>query len=184
MFILQSIKTPSDFARTIDANVTFNHTWITSTPEAEPHIRDTVDAIFCDLDDIDSGERGMVSSYLSSIADPLNELRAMGLQLVAIVESGKLTMPTGTLDREDEVSVPVEAAHYIVATDPAFYRLVDRETLVHKLGVNCDGIRQFTRSKGEHLAVYSSRDSLELAYEHNVPWCAVCQLEALSDDLG
>lgn len=161
------------------------HEWVTPPAEVEPDVRHTLDEIFNEDLSAVSGDRDLTASWLDTIQAPLETLRAMGLQLVGVLTSGKLTLPASTFGSDAEKTMPWRRVHYIVAPEPAYYRLTNEEPArVHKLGVDCEGIRLFTRSEGEAVAVYGSLQAVERDFERAVPWCERCALEALADGLA
>ncbi len=122
MFIVQSIRTPTDFKRTMDCEDYVLHEWVTPPAEVEPDVRHTLDEIFSEDLQAVGGEADLTRYYLDSIRDPLQALQAMGLQLVSVLTSGKLTLPAATFEIEEEKTMPWRRVHYIVATEPAYYR--------------------------------------------------------------
>jgi hypothetical protein len=178
--LIRVLRTPMDFEATMGTEDYVLQKWVSPPPAVEPDIRRTIDEVFADLQYIGSDDPGLTAAYLDGISEPLQRLKEFGLQLVGVVTSGKMTMPAGPFGGGQETTVPWRRSIYIVAPDPCYYRLVaESPAQVHKLGVECTGMRAVTKLENGGVAVYGSLDAVEQDFEGAVPWCATCELHAL-----
>lgn len=156
------------------------HKWVSPLPEIEPDVRRAIDEVFQDLQYVDD-DPDMTRTFLDGISAPLERLHALGLQLVGVSTSGTLALPVGPgLPVPQQREIPWQRTHYIVAPDPADYRLPSEQPVrVHKLGVDCPGIRAVTE-KSAPVTVYRSRAAVRTDLEGE-PWCAKCELAILGE---
>jgi hypothetical protein len=165
------IKTPSDFKRSLGSHGHIVQEWFSAIPQMEPQIRHTIEAIFNDLPLIDVQEPVMVSSYLDAITQPLNDLQALRLQMLAILstatnKSGGREIPNWRMTR------------YIIAPDPCFFATVApaEATVVHLLDPSCsESIAVAKNSEMLDIQVFPDLQLLDAQFEHNIPWCPQCR---------
>jgi hypothetical protein len=176
MYAVVCIRTPTDFERTMGTQDYVLHKWLPDDLEIERETRRLTDRIFADLQYV-GGEAELVRGYLEGVDEPLQDLHERSFQLVGVVTSGQLTLPTLGDLKPIADKVPWKRAHYFVAADPAYYRIAEaRPVRVHKLGVDCDGMRELTRRDDAEVSVYPSRSAVAEDLEDE-PWCPVCFLE-------
>jgi hypothetical protein len=179
--LIKALRTPTDFEATMGFQDYVLQKWMSPPPKIEPDVRGTVDQIFADLQYIGSDDPGLSSAYLEGIAEPLQRLQQFGLQLVAAVTSGEMTVPAATLGSARETTIPSRRAIYVVAPDPCYYRVLgESPAKVHKLGVDCPGMEAVTRLQNGAVVTYGSRKAVEQDYEGVVPWCDTCELHMLT----
>ncbi len=179
MFGVRVIKTPTDFEPTINSYSYTIHKLFQVPPDIEPAIRHILDAIFNDLPYISSDEPGLIATYLDAITEPLVKLIEFELQLGAVNTTGKMNIPAGTLDSEEDIEVPWTQTHYFIAINPCFYR-PSGDDHVHILGVKCQGERTLLL-EGTEIRHWASHESVEQAFEGIVPWCDTCFLHLNPD---
>lgn len=145
--------------------------WIDPPDSVEAVYRAIRDALFADRDLVSLRDPdGLISAYLDGLVAPLNDLGALGLQLVAVMSRGHLQTRAGA------EPFLVNSARYIIAPDWAAFR--DAAGVVHLLGTDCLAAeRSILRS--EVQGVWPSEDELVQVFEASIPWCAGCQLDAL-----
>jgi hypothetical protein len=171
---VQTIHTPTDFRATVSACEFTVHTVVGLPPEVEPEIRRRVDAIFEDLPYIDAGDYALTSSYLESIEQPLAELRAVGLQLVAVSSTGTMSWPAHGPD-ELAQAMPWSRTTYLVASDPSYFHL-QGEDEVHVLGAQCPAARRLVAGDAR-AAFWPAVRLVDAHFEGSVPWCTTCLLD-------
>lgn len=180
MYAVVPIRTPTHFERTLGTQDYVLHKWLPDDIETERDARQLVDDIFADLQYV-ADEPELVRGYLEGVEGPLQALRELGFQLVGVITSGQLTLPTLGDLRPGVEKVPWRRAHYFVAADPAYYRITDaRPVRMHKLGVDCDGMRELTRREDARVSVYPSRAAV-LADLEDEPWCTMCFTEVAAE---
>jgi hypothetical protein len=182
---IERVRTATDFQRTLAWDDYALHRWVSPHREVESEIRHAIDEIFSDDLAVVRGDLDLERSYMDVVAEPLGLLDSFGIQVVAVLTSGTLTFPEGTFGSEEAKQLPWRRAHYVVAPDPAYFRLKAEEPAVcHMLGVRCAGLDAFTRSDGASVIVYAGLDGVRRDFEETVPWCEDCGLRAELDDLG
>jgi hypothetical protein len=172
-----SVRTPSDFEKTIGAEEYLPCTLAKPNPLVEPLLRKSLDEIFSDLQYISTDERDVVASYLNSIEEPLDNLWAMGFMIFAIVTSGTLKTPEGSSISN------WRRTYYLVVPKEGFFR-VGRElsATVHRFDANCDdGVTALSKAAKEKtpVATWSSPEPIKESLEGNVPWCICCCLDQM-----
>lgn len=180
MYAVVRIQTPTDFERTMGAHDHVIHKWFPDDIDVERDVRRVSDQIFADLQYV-GGEAELVRGFLDGVDEPLQALRELGFQLVGVVTSGQLTLPKLPDLHPATDKIPWRRAHYFVAADPAYYRLTDvRPPRVHKLGVDCAGMRELTGRGDATVTVYPSRHAVADDLEDE-PWCPICFTEVAAD---
>jgi hypothetical protein len=172
------VRTPSDLRPTLQSQQ-FAHSILAQLdPEFEPSVRRAIDAIFVDLQNLDTDDASMVAVYLDSVEEPLAFLRSLGIDHFALMASGALELPDGR-------QVPQwGSTHYMLIPRGAFFRpnLEHRSTLVHSFDPMCkDALDDlYVLSRGASGAtIYRNRPAIEQDFEGSVPWCHNCALHGL-----
>lgn len=167
------ITTPTEmrsFIGSHDASVSY---LVTFTPESEPIIRHAGDAIFDDLQYIDAGDSGLVSSYLDSIAEPLDTLRTHGVAILAISIKGKMKL------HNDSIIDNWERTYFFIVSILGYFRVKDNAKNVHCFSPSCDKAMRDLLDAAEHnkkIAVWLQAKLIRDTFENDVPWCADCCL--------
>jgi len=126
------VRTPTDFRQTMRGAGDFViHEWVEPSPEAEPAYRQMVEAIFNDLSYISADDPGLVSAYLEGLAEPLRDLDALGLQLMALPTRGTIEIQGVA----GPARMPWSRTHYVIA--PAWAAFRGQRGFVHLLGTAC-----------------------------------------------
>jgi hypothetical protein len=175
---LVKITTASEFGASVGSQDFVLHQWLPSSPATEPDIRHTIDAIFNDLQYIDTGDRAFVAAFLDGITEPLRQRQeSFGLQLVVGTTRGKMKLPPVEWKPEPE-EIAWERAYYIVAPDPAFFRADDGP--IHKLGTSCRDAFVLATDPRDDVPrkVWGSLEDVFLAFEGTPPWCPKCRADA------
>jgi hypothetical protein len=169
------IRTPIDFERLIGAEDFSLTKLISPPPEVEAGVRALLAAIFDDLPEIDSEDPRLVTAYLESIKDPLGDLYAIGLQLVARTITGRMALSGATVPGAPG-SVPWRRTQFVVATRPCFFR-TSGDGLVHVLASRCSSAADGLTAEGAEVRAWASEEGLDVAFEGSIPWCDTCFLE-------
>jgi hypothetical protein len=181
--IIDVIRTPWEFERTLEAPLYRVNRWSLSlTRDRDAQVGAAIRRVFAGrAKAATTDEMGVVSSYLDSIAAPLEELYALGFQVVAVLTHGRCAVPTPSGGTGFAVR-PVDMADYLVAPDPCYFRPCDEEfgAPVHKLGAGCvQGhaaiVTTGPRTVEKAFSIWVSRAILERDFERAVPWCPTCQ---------
>jgi hypothetical protein len=181
VFEIVPIRTPTELARTTGSHDATTHWLVSPSPEIESEVRRALDEIFADLPYV-GGEPELMRAYLDGVEQPLRRLRELGFQLLGVVVSGTMAIR----DHEgEECRMPWRRTHYIVASNPSYYRLLDEAPpRVHKLGVDCVGIRQLIAAKQRKetpFVSYASLEDVERDFEGSVLWCEACEWSARAE---
>jgi len=175
---LAKVTTASEFGGSLGSQDFVLHQWLPSSPAIEPEIRHTVDAIFNDLQYIDTGDRGFVAAFLDGIAEPLKELQeTFRLQIVFGTTPGKMKLPPVEW-KPEPAEIDWERAYYIVAPDPAFFQAGDGP--IHKLGTSCRDAFVIATDPKEDVPrkVWGSLEDVLRVFEGTPQWCVKCRSDA------
>jgi hypothetical protein len=181
--VIDVIRTPGEFERTLEAPLYRVNRWsLPLSPDRDEQVGAAIQSVFGGRDRAAAADEiGVVTSYLSSIAAPLDELYALGFQVVAVLTHGRYAVPT-TRGRTGFAVRPVDMADYLVAPDPCYFRPCEAEFAdpVHKLGAGCvQGhatiVTTGPRTVEKVFNIWVSRHILERDFERAVPWCATCE---------
>lgn len=181
--VIDVIRTPLDFERTLEAPLYRVNRWSLSLArERDEQVGAAIRRVFAGREEAAvTDEIAIVSSYLDSIAAPLDELYALGFQVVAVLTHGRYAVPA-TSGRMGFAVRPVDMADYLVAPDPCYFRPCADEfsAPVHKLGAGCvEGhatiVDTGPRTVEKAFSIWVSRRILERDFERSVPWCATCE---------
>src|SRR5688572_5391377 len=88
------IRTPTDFEGTMQGDDFIKCSLVSPPEQLEASFRKSIDQIFDDLPYIDSSDNHLMSSYLRTIAQPLQDLKSIGFVVFAILSKG-LMKPEG-----------------------------------------------------------------------------------------
>lgn len=165
---IEVVRTPTDMRGAINDACRVHFLAI---PEAlEPEVREAWDGIFADFSYMGpNDEPGLIASYLSSIEEPLRDLRALGIQVVYLTSRGSMG------------GVSMTKTDFLIAPTPCYFRVEgDAKALVHLLGAPCtDGHRAFIE-EGVAVGVWRSTEAVEQSFEHSgTPWCVVCSMASI-----
>lgn len=165
---VQIVRTPTDMCGAINDACRVHFLAIPKV--SEPEIRDAWEGIFADFTYMEpNDEPGLIASYLSSIEEPLRDLRALGVQLVYITSKGSMS------------GVPMTMTDFMIAPTPGYFRVEGDVTApVHMLGAYCaDGHRAFIL-EDVGVRLWRSTEAVEESFEHaNTPWCVTCSMASL-----
>jgi hypothetical protein len=186
--VIEVIRTPLDFERTLDAPVYRVNQWnLPLPPEEEAEIQGVVTQVFAGREQAGtSDEPDSIASYLDAIAEPLAALQARGLQVVAVLTRGSCVIPNF---RGRRAIASVDVADYLVAPDPCFFRPTsdDFAEPIHKLGADCpDGHTTIVGDSAVTIekvfSIWTSREFLRQDFELTVPWCPRCRQNDAIDE--
>lgn len=171
---LTRVRTATDFERTMGAGAMSLRKLVQTTPETDRDFRRVVDAIFADIELIDSEEPGMLRCFLDGVADPLDELYGMGYSVQHTRAHASYTMVGAT----DKVSVPL--AVYFIAPEPCYFAWPHEEGgigAIHVLGACPDATRRLALTEETGIHLLHSRMAIETFIpEEDRRWCPVCAL--------
>lgn len=171
---LTRIRTATDFESTMGAGAMSLRKLVKTTPEIDRDFRRILDSIFRDLSYIDSEEPGMVSCYLDGIADPLDELYALGYSLQHVQSHAEYEMAGAP----QKVRVPL--AVYFVAPEPCYFAWSHESGgigAIHVLGACPDATRRLILAEEDGIHLLHSRLVIEaLIPEEDRRWCPICAM--------
>ena len=171
--MMKKILTPFDFGQTLSDLFQVEYFYIPSS-DKESFFRKICEDIFDDLQYIDSQDPLIVSAYLDTIKEPLEKLKELGLQIIAIRRKVKVV----------QLRVVMDETLYIVAPDPCYFQVYSdsEQKLVHKLGVeNCKEAEKDLSAlkRGDIVFRWFSSLEVEQYFENKVPWCNFCLLSEI-----
>jgi hypothetical protein len=168
------VQTPTDFARTIEAD-DFVHS-VLGNPEVEiePDLRGALAEVFRDLPCIDGGDPDLLHSYLSGIEEPLRILSDLGFALFAINMQGARQFAEGK-------TVPNwRRVYYLVVPTNGLFRVgADPDGTVHRFAPDCGGaVSSLCRAIREQapVRVWKSSADVRKSLEGAVSWRMDCCL--------
>jgi hypothetical protein len=168
------VQTPTDFERTLGGNDFLRRSLGSPLPEIEPLYRRAVSQIFDDLEDIDSSDHKAISTYLSGIEEPLNDLRSLGFVIFAVEATGKMSTAKGM-----SVSNWIRTYYFIVPASGFFRIGKELSGIVHCFNPNCDAaVVELAKAArdGAPIVVWTDKTVIAQQLEGNVPWCVECCL--------
>src|SRR5262245_32439537 len=97
---------------------------VSPAPSDEPVFRRALDAILSDLQHVESNDLGRTAAYLEGIAEPLDDLRQLGLALFAVVTRGTLTLAQGAFGQTEQNTIPNwHRTYYLVIPVEGLFRV-------------------------------------------------------------
>ena len=179
---LQPIKTPNDLRRFVNCH-DYGVQWLLPpVREEERPIRRTMAIITDDLPYIDWEEPNLVSSYLDSIDQPLDELEALGYGLFALIRVRWRLFPDGS-------DMLWRSLVLVVAPTPCIYAeaKVDENgrTPLHILNGCSPGVENIVKDEMPTLIVFREESVNAEWFDSPELWCTECWkgVEVLSESL-
>jgi hypothetical protein len=178
--LIQVIRESGDFRSTEGTSICRVNQWVLPTDlgKATP-VAEAVEHFTLALG------RAAPAVARGALAEPLEGLHAVGLQLVAIVTRGCLAVRS-TRTRRQRAVLHVSMADYIVAPEPCYFRRAEGWGQIHRLGAACsvghgDIVANTTEMPEKLFDIWWAPEVLARDFEFAIPWCLTCQD---ADDLG
>lgn len=176
------IESADDFRIAIRRAYHF-HTYgslVQARPESEERIRELTDTIFSDLWAMDPDEPELISSYIESIREPLDELRVMGVTLFSIQERRDVFIkgraPGERLPMED-----VTYGHYFLAPINGCFRpeVKGKPSSLHRFSTSCeDAVKTLLQIRQKELDMWVTSNPIyalkALGETDQIQWCDFC----------
>jgi hypothetical protein len=181
--IVQVVRTPTEFARTLAADVCRINHWVVA-PSYPPIavIEDAIDRTYTER--ADGADDETLADRIQDMSDPLQGLQEDGFQLVAMLTRGHCVLPEGDGLRTQTIAV-VQMADYLFAPAPCYFRRQGGpfEEPIHALGHECGAGHRFIVSgppeqREKTFEVWTSLHAVRRDFELSVPWCPECKPDA------
>lgn len=165
------ITTPTEMGNFIDTHDACVSHLVPTIPEFEPTIRHLVDEIFNDQQYISSDDRGEVSSYLDSIAEPLASLSSYNIAILAITTTGTIKLNNGH-------DIPNWKRTYFYAIPiQGYFHVQEEGQTIHHFSPTCDDAMAKLLDaslRDKQIQVYPSDQIIRDKLKGSVAWCAKC----------
>ena len=166
---LRHIRTPTDLRPAIGSHASTINWLLPPDAEVERIIRHAVDAIMTDLQYIGHDDADLISSYLDSIEEPLNELSSVGFSLSYAIGSGPAKWGEVAFD-------DWRTAYFVVSESPLVFAAMadDQPSLLHLMNC-CNATKeQIVLQKGEGIFALRRGFVPPEWFEVESYWCAEC----------
>ncbi len=177
------VRTPGDFARTLDADLCRINHWVASrTHPPIAMIEEAIDRTYTER--AQGADAEALAAHIQDMAESLEGLQEDGLQLVAMLtrghcfvagDDGPLVQPVAAVDMAD----------YLFAPAPCYFRRHggDFDAPIHTLGADCEVghgtiVGGPPEEREKTFDVWMSVEAVRRDFELRVPWCPDCSPEA------